>query len=269
MKITKTTKLRTLAAGIAMAAIATAPHASALLEPPGRKAPEHCAAVKVQKGDTVWAISAANGLTLDQTAAINEHIPNLSRIYPGDEIAVNCDGGVGLGVPQTMVAESHDWSAIKAEPYFSCVVNGRTYNYCVSAKRYLVSLFETGWRGEELITMAAISVGEGGGAIDAEGDTTITDATWGPSYGVFQIRALWAADGSGAPRDRFALWNEADPQASLDHQAWAAREVYLCGAKAGKECRPSFKPWTAFLKKWHLGHMDHMRNLATELGMVG
>ena len=47
------------------------PHAaSATLEVPGRKAPQGCTAVLVQRNDTTWAIGQANGLTLDQQRAV-------------------------------------------------------------------------------------------------------------------------------------------------------------------------------------------------------
>lgn len=35
----------------------------------------------------------------------------------------------------------------------------------------------------------------------AEGDTTITDGTWGPSKGRWQVRCLWGQVGTGAYRD--------------------------------------------------------------------
>lgn len=243
-----------------------------------RLADPSCWTHEVTRGDTLTSIARNYDTTVDALKAMNPQlaVPSFDRIWPGDHVAIVCLGDAAA--PDRGPLPRAEWAAIKAEPYATCVVNGVTYTHCVSAERYIVALFEMGWRGDELVTMAAIAVGEGGGAIDAVGDRNITDATWGPSYGVFQIRAQWAADGSGAPRDRLALWNPADPQASLDHQAWAAREVYLHGSTVtirppdgGSpyfEHRPSFKPWTAFLKGWHVGNMDRMRAAAERIGAL-
>lgn len=40
----------------------------------------------VKSGDTMWAIARKNGLPLSQLIALNPHIKNPNRIYPGDKI---------------------------------------------------------------------------------------------------------------------------------------------------------------------------------------
>jgi hypothetical protein len=54
----------------------------------------------------------------------------------------------------------------------------------------------------------AIAMAESGGDPNAVGDKTLTNATWGASYGLWQIRSLKAETGKGSIRDGTRL---ADP----------------------------------------------------------
>lgn len=81
----------------------------------------------------------------------------------------------------------------------------------------------------------AIAGGESGWRPSAMGDTTITDATWGPSVGLWQIRSLKAQSGTGAARDATKL---TDPlfnarsmiEVSGGGQNWRPWSVYTSGA---------------------------------------
>jgi hypothetical protein len=69
-------------------------------------------------------------------------------------------------------------------------------------------------------TMAAIAGGESGFCTEAVGDKTITTTKWGPSYSLWQVRALNADKGTGRLRDATRL---TDPVTN----ARAARTIYL------------------------------------------
>lgn len=226
-----------------------------------RLADPECYTHTVTRGDTLSSIARNYDTTLDALKAMNPQLaaPSYNLIYPGDEVAIVCLGDAEP--PARVELPRTEWSAIKAEPYFECVINGRRYHHCVSDERIIVALFEMGWRGEELLTMASVAFAEGAPAIDAIGDEDLADAVWASSHGPFQIRAQWAADGTGAPRDRFALWNPADPQASLEHGAWAARELFL--ARKGK-----FTDWSAFKNGSYMQFGSRMRAAAERIGAI-
>lgn len=224
-----------------------------------RLADPECYTHTVTRGDTLSSIARNYDTTLDALKAMNPQLarPSWDAIWPGDEVAIVCLGD--SAPPARGPMPRPEWAAIKQQPYFSCEVAGKTWRYCVTDERIVVALFEAGWRGEELVMMAAVTYGEGAPAVDAVGDTDITDKVYGPSYGVVQVRSQWAMDNTGGPRDRFALWNPADPQASLDHQAWGAREVYLS---------QGWKAWTNWLKGGHKPHVDRMRAVAEQIGAL-
>lgn len=62
-----------------------------------------------------------------------------------------------------------------------------------------------GFDGDALATIVAIGHRESGWDDTAQGDLTIEDGTWGCSAGVWQIRTLHAAAGTGGDRDLQAL----------------------------------------------------------------
>lgn len=60
---------------------------------------------------------------------------------------------------------------------------------------------DAGLTPEQAVIAVAVGQAESSNRDAAEGDTTITDATWGPSKGRWQIRCLWADVGTGRTRD--------------------------------------------------------------------
>lgn len=78
---------------------------------------------------------------------------------------------------------------------------------------------------------AAISDAESGRNPDAVGDVQLEDATWGPSIGLWQIRSLKAASGTGTPRDATRL---KDP-------AFNASAAYAISS-GGRD----FRPWSTY-----------------------
>lgn len=73
---------------------------------------------------------------------------------------------------------------------------------------------DSGWTGEAAAIATAIGMAESGGRTDARGDTTITNATWGPSIGIWQIRSLNSQKGTGGERDEIA---NLDPRTNGRH----------------------------------------------------
>lgn len=106
-----------------------------------------------------------------------------------------------------------------------------------------------GFSGEALTTVVAIAKAESGLRTDARGDTGITDATWGPSIGLMQIRSLNNQRGTGGPRDE---------EANLDpaHNMWAAWIVSSQGT--------NFNPWSVYTSGSYRRFMDEVRQ---ELGV--
>lgn len=62
---------------------------------------------------------------------------------------------------------------------------------------------------ESAITATAIAMGESGLNPAAVGDTSLTDATWGPSIGLWQIRSVKSEKDTGHTRDAEQLSNPA------------------------------------------------------------
>lgn len=90
---------------------------------------------------------------------------------------------------------------------------------------------QAGFDAASAVTMAAIAMGESGLNTDAVGDTTLANATWGPSIGLAQIRTLKADTGKGTDRDVTKL---RDPLANM----LAAFHI----SSGGKD----FSPWTVY-----------------------
>lgn len=229
---TGTTACAVLAAGLTLNPAASA----------ARLAPEGCAAVQVQPGDTVWAIARANGLTLDQISERNPHIDDLSRVHPGDEIVVSCDPADPVLAPPVSVVNVDQWLGERE-------ADGR-----LTWRSAVAHLYAQGMRGDDLITLAAISECESGRWSNAVGDSHLTNGTWSSSYGVWQIRSLRAQAGTGGPRDAEAL------AADVGHQAWAAVEVWQSSGP---------RAWTCWRNGAHLGApTDAARTAAAEIGIL-
>lgn len=82
------------------------------------------------------------------------------------------------------------------------------------------------------VTETAIAGAESGFDDAAVGDTKLEDATWGPSYGLYQIRTTKKATGTGGPRDISALAGDDAAQAK------AAYSISREGT--------DFTPWSAY-----------------------
>ena len=85
---------------------------------------------------------------------------------------------------------------------------------------------------DQAVMATAIAVPESGSTDTALGDTTITDDTWGPSYGRWQIRCIWDAP-EGSTRDCSGSLH--DPVAN----ARAMFEISGGGT--------NWRPWTGYL----------------------
>lgn len=94
------------------------------------------------------------------------------------------------------------------------------------------ALIGAGWPPQQAITMTAIAGAESGWRDDAMGDVNLQNATWGPSFGLFQIRTLKRETGRGTVRDLTALSGD------LAFQAKAAWEISRHGT--------DFSPWTVY-----------------------
>lgn len=104
--------------------------------------------------------------------------------------------------------------------------------------------------------MTQIALAESGGRLDAVGDVSLQNATWGPSVGLYQIRTVKAETGRGTDRDILALTN--DPA----RQAQAAYNISRRGI--------DFTPWTVFrtgaYQKFAATVADALRGIAGVAG---
>jgi hypothetical protein len=103
---------------------------------------------------------------------------------------------------------------------------------------------QAGFRGEKLVLAVAISLGESSGNPNANGDTTITDGTWGPSVGLWQIRSINAQRGTGGERDQERL---TDPY-------FNARSAWSISSQG-----TDFGPWTVYTRGLYHQHMSAAR----------
>lgn len=78
---------------------------------------------------------------------------------------------------------------------------------------------------------------------DMVGDLSLVDATWGPSYGGWQIRSLKAELNTGLHRDG----------ARLPEPSFNAMSAYWVWKIAGSK----FTPWSTFTSGAYLGFMQH------------
>lgn len=194
-----------------------------------------CKTYEVRAGDTLSGIAAKHGRKLDDLKATNGHLeaPTWNLLYVGDVVNIDC--------PPAPVETP-------------AVVDEREDGSDRLTMRSLVSyLYAAGFRGDALVTMAAVCTGESGRDPDILGDTTITTAKWSASVGACQVRALHELKGTGATRDEDAL---VDPM----HNAQASFEISGGGA--------NFKPWTVYLNGSYKRFTGEARSAARDLGLV-
>ena len=108
-----------------------------------------------------------------------------------------------------------------------------------------------GLPADAAVTATAVALAESGGDVDVAGDEGLVDDEWGPSVGLWQIRCLHAATGTGAPRDCSRL---ADPA----FNAAAMAQVSNAGA--------SWQPWSAYTSGAHREHLGAAEAAAAEVG---
>lgn len=80
----------------------------------------------------------------------------------------------------------------------------------------------------------AVALAESGGDDTELGDVSLQTSTWGPSVGVWQIRTLKSATGTGGDRDAQAL------AGNLQRQALAMKNISGGGS--------NWTPWTTFTR---------------------
>jgi len=111
-----------------------------------------------------------------------------------------------------------------------------------------------GFAPDKAAVMTAIAIGESGLRPGAVGDTSLADATWGPSVGLFQVRTLRAQTGTGGSRDVRAL------EGSTAAQARAAFEISGGGRR--------FEPWSVFTSGAYLKHLETVRRTIGDGALV-
>lgn len=105
---------------------------------------------------------------------------------------------------------------------------------------------------ERAIVATAIARGESGLDADAMGDTTLTDATWGPSVGLWQVRSVKADRGTGKPRDADQL---TDP-------VFNARSMHSISG-GGR----NFGPWSVFTSGAYAQYVGQVRKAVGDQGV--
>jgi hypothetical protein len=109
---------------------------------------------------------------------------------------------------------------------------------------------EAGLSPEQAVMAVAIASGESGHRDAAEGDTTITDGTWGPSLGRWQVRCLWSEIGTGGTRD-CSLLN--DPKKN-------ARSMYEISSGG-----TNWRPWSVYLHSLHEPYLADARRAVDDV----
>lgn len=110
-----------------------------------------------------------------------------------------------------------------------------------------------GLTGENAAIATAIAMGESNGNTEARGDTTITNATWGPSIGLWQIRSINSQRGTGGERDELA---NIDPK----HNAAAMMSI----SNGGK----NWRPWSVYTSGKYRTYLPQARLAVGNPGAV-
>lgn len=101
-----------------------------------------------------------------------------------------------------------------------------------TASEIYTSLTAEGFSPTQATTLTAIALAESAGNDTVLGDVNLETSTWGPSYGLYQVRTLKADTGRGTDRDITYL------SASDANQAKAAFDISHGGI--------DFTPWTTY-----------------------
>lgn len=239
--------------------------ADARLAPPEQRG---CDIVVVQPGD--WATRLAPGVPLDTLAELNPHIPNLNLIFPGDELVTGCHPGPAAAVNevQRATAPGLEQYVDEAEP---CTVAGRSTT-CQTWRSIIATLYLDGVRGNDLVTLAAITAPESGRAMSSVGDTDaryLRDG-WLGSFGVFQIRSNAQHTGSGNYRDveRNRTWRGNAASAVEMYENAKQRRAQGMIHPVTKRVWTPFDDWSAYLGNLHVGHLDTVRAVAEQIGAL-
>lgn len=99
--------------------------------------------------------------------------------------------------------------------------------------------------GADVAIASAIAMAESTANSGAVGDKEITDETWGPSFGLWQVRSLWADESKGTARDATRL-----PDPNFNAQA-------MCEVSGrGK----NWTPWTMYVNGEYRKHLGTAAN---------
>lgn len=121
-----------------------------------------------------------------------------------------------------------------------------------SAAQVYQQLLSVGFPPDAAVRMVAIAQAESSLNLTELGDVGLEDATWGPSFGLYQIRTLKADTGRGTDRD--ISWLSASPL----HQAQAAYDISGHGT--------NFTPWTTFTSGKYTQFLGQARAAAAAAG---
>lgn len=116
------------------------------------------------------------------------------------------------------------------------------------------ALLGAGFSPSAAKTMVAISHAESGFNPTAVGDVGLETSTWGPSYGLFQVRTLKAQTGTGGTRDIEWL------KQSIANQAKAAFQISNQGT--------NYRPWSVYLHGTYRQYLNDPITGAVDTGSL-
>jgi hypothetical protein len=117
------------------------------------------------------------------------------------------------------------------------------------------ALIKQGFAADQATVMTAIAGAESGFDDAALGDQQLQSTTWGPSFGIFQIRTVKADTGRGTARDISNL------AGSLDEQAEAAWQISGHGR--------DFSPWSVFTSGRYQQFLGQAQSAAGDFPTAG
>lgn len=226
-----------------------------------RLAPAGCEIHVVEPGDSMSRIARDHEVPVAEFIARNPHIDNPNLIYPGDELCVQLTT-TPPPPPPVPVNEAQrvprdeltlDWPGVNPWLPGDQIVDG------VASQTAIVrALYNAGARGNQLLTLAAVTECESNRRIAAVGDQHLTDRTWGPSVSPWQIRTLKADTGRGTARDiEYASTLEGGADAAV--QVWNGR--LAAGANPASA-------WTCWINGHHRSFVEPYRTIAEHYGWL-